>query len=136
VYSVANELNATPASEPTTQAYLLAAAREARGLDPTVPVAADVLAYPSLPYDPTYRAFDALGINSYFGWYPGKPSRPTGSIAQLPGYLKMWHARYPGQALVLTEFGAEATENGPASEKRVRLVERAFSAGAISERDL
>jgi hypothetical protein len=118
VYSVANELNATPSRVPSTQAYLLAAAREARSLDPTVPVAADVLAYPSLPYDPTYRAFDALGINSYFGWYPGKPSRPTGSIAQLPGYLKMWHARYPGQALVLTEFGAEATENGPATEKQ------------------
>ena len=118
VYSVANELNAVPSRLPPTQAYLLAAAREARSLDPTVPVAADVLAYPSLPFDPTYRAFDALGINSYFGWYPGKPDRPTGSVGQLAPYLRMWHDRYPAQALVLTEFGAEATEPGPASEKQ------------------
>ena len=126
VYSVANELNATPSRVPTTQAYLLASAREARALDPTVPIAVDVLAYPSLPYDPTYRAFDALGVNSYFGWYPGKPDRPTGSIAQLPGYLRMWHARYPGQALVLTEFGAEATENGPATEKQTYAYQSAY----------
>ena len=118
VYSVANELNPTPSTEPTTQAYLLAAAQEARALDPSVPVSVDILAYPSLPYDPTYRAFEVLGINSYFGWYPGKPSRPTGSIAQLAPYVNMWHARYPRQALMLTEFGAEATENGPASEKQ------------------
>src|SRR5689334_16228220 len=63
VYSVANELNAMPASVPPTQTYLLDAAKEARRLDPTVPVAVDVLAYPSLPFDPTYRSFDALGIN-------------------------------------------------------------------------
>jgi beta-glucuronidase len=118
VYSVANELNAVPSRLPPTQAYLLAAAREARSLDPTVPVAADVLAYPSLPFDPTYRSFDALGINSYFGWYPGKPDRPTGTVHQLTPYLRMWHDRYPGQALVLTEFGAEATKPGPASEKQ------------------
>jgi len=118
VYSVANELNATPSRVPATQAYLLAAAREARGLDPTVPVAVDVLAYPSLPYDPTYRAFDALGVNSYFGWYSGKPDRPTGTVGQLGPYLRMWHDRYRAEALVLTEFGAEATENGPAGEKQ------------------
>ena len=118
VYSVANELNPVPSRLPPTQAYLLAAARRARSLDPTVPVAADVLAYPSLPYEPTYRAFDALGINSYFGWYPGKPERPTGSVEQLGPYLKLWKKRYPRQSLVLTEFGAEATKQGPASEKQ------------------
>ena len=118
VYSVANELNAVPSRLPPTKEYLLAAARRARALDPTVPVAADVLAYPSLPYEPTYRAFDALGINSYFGWYPGKPERPTGSVDQLAPYLKLWKNRYPRQSLVLTEFGAEATKTGPASEKQ------------------
>jgi beta-glucuronidase len=118
LYSVANELNATPANVPPTRDYLLAAARETRDLDPTRPVGVDVLAYPSLPYDPTYRAFDALGVNSYFGWYPGKKSRPTGSVEQTAPYLRMWHQRYRRQALVLTEFGAEATEDGPANEKQ------------------
>jgi hypothetical protein len=103
---------------PPTQAYLLAAARETRDLDPTRPVGVDVLAYPSLPFDPTYRSFDALGVNSYFGWYPGKPDRPTGSVEQTAPYLKRWHDRYRKQALVLTEFGAEATKNGPAGEKQ------------------
>jgi beta-glucuronidase len=118
LYSVANELNATPMRMPPTQAYLLAAARQVRDLDPTHPVGVDVLAYPSLPFDPTYRSFDALGVNSYFGWYPGKPERPTGAIEQTGPYLRQWHDRYPQQALVLTEFGAEATKNGPATEKQ------------------
>ena len=51
-------------------------------------------------------------------WYPGKPTRPTGSVEQLPGYLKLWHDRYPSDAMVLTEFGAEASENGPADVKQ------------------
>jgi beta-glucuronidase len=100
LYSVANELNATPMNVPPTQAYLLAAARETRD------------------FDPTYRAFDALGVNSYFGWYPGKPTRPTGGIEETAPYLRRWHDRYRRQALVLTEFGAEATENGPAGKKQ------------------
>jgi hypothetical protein len=118
LYSVANELNATPSRLPPTRAYMLAAARETRDLDPTRPVGIDVLAYPSLPFDPTYRAFDALGVNSYFGWYPGKPDRPTGNVEDTGPYLRRWHDRYPRQALVLTEFGAEATKSGPATEKQ------------------
>ena len=126
IYSVANELNAIPSRLPPTAAYLRSAARETRRLDPTLPVAADVLAYPSLPYDPTYRIFDALGINSYFGWYPGKPDRPTGEVSQLAGYLRLWHDRYPQQALVLTEFGAEATKRGPAREKQTFAFQAAY----------
>ena len=118
VYSVANELNATPSQLPPTQQYLLDAARLTRKLDPTLPVAVDVLAYPSLPFDETYRSFDALGINSYFGWYPGKAERPTGNVEDLPAYLRVWKDRYPDQSLVLTEFGAEATQDGPATEKQ------------------
>jgi beta-glucuronidase len=118
VYSVANELNATPSELPPTQEFLLEAQRMARGLDPTMPIAVDVLAYPSLPFDETYRSFDALGINSYFGWYPGKPERPTGSVEEHGPYLQVWKDRYRDQALVLTEFGAEATKDGPADEKQ------------------
>src|SRR3954454_5662020 len=126
VYSVANELNAMPAKVPPTQTYLLEAARLARSLDPTTPVAVDVLAYPSLPFAPTYRAFDALGINSYFGWYPGKPTRPTGTVGQLPHYMRVWKDRYRDQALVLTEFGAEATLKGPADIKQTYAFQSAY----------
>src|SRR3712207_1910663 len=100
VVSVANELNATPSRLPPTREYLLEAAALSRDIDPTLPVAVDVLAYPSLPFDPTYRAFDALGVNSYFGWYPGKPDRPTGDVEDLAPYLQRWKDRYREQALV------------------------------------
>ena len=52
-----------------------------------------------------------LGINDYFGWYNG----PRGSIAdrgQLDGYLNRLHSDYPNQALMITEFGAEANRTG------------------------
>jgi len=76
---VANELNATPSKLPPTRAYMLEAARETRDLDRHAGRHRRA-AYPSLPYDPTYRAFDVLGVNSYFGWYPGKPTgRPARS---------------------------------------------------------
>jgi beta-glucuronidase len=57
-----------------------------------------------------------LGINDYFGWYNG----PRGTIsdrAQLTGYLNRLHSDYPNQALVITEFGAEANRSGPVTEK-------------------
>jgi beta-galactosidase/beta-glucuronidase len=131
VYSTANELNAMPSELPPTQRYLLDAARLVRETDPTVPVAVDVLAYPSLPFDPTYRAYDALGINSYFGWYPGKPERPTGDVEDMGPYLQRWKDRYRDQALVLTEFGAEATKDGPAHEKQTYAFQAEYLEGML-----
>src|SRR3712207_771271 len=131
VYSTANELNAMPSRLPPTRQYLLAAARAVRETDPTLPVAVDVLAYPSLPFDSTYRAYDALGINSYFGWYPGKPDRPTGEVADMGPYLQRWKDRYRDQALVLTEFGAEATKDGPATEKQTYAFQAAYLDGML-----
>ena len=57
-----------------------------------------------------------LGVNDYFGWYPG----PSGQIfdrTKLSGYLDAARACYPNQALMVTEFGAEANRDGPAEEK-------------------
>ena len=65
---------------------------------------------------PRYAPLDVLGINEYFGWYPG----PNGSIADrslLSDYLDQVHACYPNKALVVTETGAEANRDGPAEEK-------------------
>lgn len=116
--SVANELSPTPDSVPGTRRYLLAAAGVARAVDPGVPVSLDILSYPGFPAQRTYDAFDLLGINNYFGWYTGKPGHSTASIADLEPYLRAAHARYPRQALVMTEFGAEADTQGPASVKQ------------------
>ena len=59
---------------------------------------------------------DALGVNDYFGWYPG----PNGQIADrdaLPDYLESVHACYPDKAIFVSEFGAEANRDGPVEEK-------------------
>ena len=45
----------------------------------------------------TYEAFDMLGINSYYGWYPGKPERSTANLDDLAPYLRAMHAKYPQQ---------------------------------------
>nr|MBA3745996.1 hypothetical protein [Solirubrobacterales bacterium] len=117
-HSVANELSPQPDRVKTTRLWMLNAADLARDLDPTLPVSVDVLSYPGVPRQRTYNAFDMIGINSYYGWYEGKPDRSTADLADLEPYLRAMHAKYPSQALVMTEFGAEATEPGPADVKQ------------------
>jgi len=116
-HSVANELSPQPDTNPTTRAWLEAAAATARDLDPTLPVALDVLSWPGFARQRTYDRFDVLGINSYFGWYQGDPGHETGDFADLEPFLRETRARYPRQAMVMTEFGAEATMDGPANVK-------------------
>ena len=63
-----------------------------------------------------YAPLDVLGLNDYFGWYPG----PSGQIfdrTKLSGYLDAARACYPDKALMVTEFGAEANRDGPVEEK-------------------
>ncbi|MEA2497168.1 MAG: beta-galactosidase [Thermoleophilaceae bacterium] len=117
VNAVANEPVSAPDAYPGSSLWLTTAAQMARRLDPSRPVAVDILTYPNVPYQKTYAAFDVLGINNYFGWYVGKPSHPTGNFLDLEPYLQKMHRRYPKQSLVMTEFGAEATRSGPADEK-------------------
>ena len=118
VNSVANELTPQPDEVKTTRVWMQNAAELARDLDPTVPVAIDVLSYPGIRRQKAYDAFDLLGINSYYGWYEGKPDRSTANLADLEPYLRAMHAKYPTKALVMTEFGAEATEPGPGDIKQ------------------
>jgi beta-glucuronidase len=86
-------------------------------LDPSVPASVDVLGWPSFARQKTYAAFDLIGINSYFGWYRGAGARSTARLADLEPFLRTMHAQYPRTALVMTEFGAEATMPGPADVK-------------------
>ena len=117
-HSVANELTALPDEQRTSQLWMRNAAELARDLDPTLPVAIDILSYPGIPRQRTYETFDMLGINSYYGWYEGKADRSTADIDDLAPYLRAMRDKYPGTALVITEFGAEATEPGPADVKQ------------------
>ena len=117
-HSVANELVIEPDKTPGTAAFLRNAAEITRDLDDTVPVSLDLLSYPGIPKQQVYENFGLLGINSYYGWYKGKPGRrSTANLSDLAPYLTRMRLKYPEQAAMVTEFGAEATYAGPATVK-------------------
>ena len=117
-HSVANELVIEPDKTPGTAAFLRQGAAITRDLDSTVPVSVDLLSYPGIPRQESYAKFGLLGINSYYGWYKGKPGkRSTARLRDLYPYLVRTRLKYPEQALMITEFGAESTFAGPANVK-------------------
>jgi beta-glucuronidase len=123
VWSVANELDPTPGAPET--AYYDEAAAAAHAADPTRPVGAAIQGYPTAGCQAGYRNLDVLGLNDYFGWYPG----PAGSLADwdlLGDYFDEAHACYPTKALIVTEFGAEANRSGPVEERGTYQFQQAF----------
>jgi hypothetical protein len=114
-WSLSNEAipsDTEPLDKLTKEQIKVARARDPQGL-----VSAD---YASAPYDfkqqQAYRRLDILGINQYYGWYPG-PLGETLQIANLQPYLAYLRDIYPRQGLFITEFGAEANRHGPADEQ-------------------
>jgi beta-glucuronidase len=114
VWSLGNENASRP--KRGLQRYIRNATRTARRMDPARLTGIAISGYPTVEKQDIYRRLDVIGINDYFGWYPG----PAGSIADprgLDGYLDRMHSDYPHTALMVTEFGAEANRHGPANEK-------------------
>jgi beta-galactosidase/beta-glucuronidase len=114
LWSIGNELSSRPG--PVQAAYIKTAVRQAKALDPSRPIALAVAGYPAAGCRPQYAPLDVIGINEYFGWYPG----PNGQIADrdaLPDYLDSVRACYPKKAIFISEFGAEANRDGPVEEK-------------------
>jgi beta-glucuronidase len=114
VWSVGNE----NASRPGTglRKYIRKAARTVENLDPTRLVGIATSGFPTVEKQSIYTELDVLGINDYFGWYGG----PRGTISDqsvLGGYLNRIHSDYPNQAIVITEFGAEASRSGAPIDK-------------------
>ena len=122
-WSLANELPAQ--AGPGQTATLAAMAAAARDGDPDRPVAADILGHPGVPAQEAYRVLDLLGVNAYFGWYPG-PGGSTADQRALGPYLDTLRQTYPDHAIVLTEFGAEANREGPADEKGTYAFQAAY----------
>jgi beta-glucuronidase len=114
IWSVANELSSRPG---TSQArYIQEAVTAAKALDTTRPIAIAVAAYPSAGCQAAYAPLDLIGINEYFGWYPG----PNGQLfdrTKLSAYLDQLRGCYPDKAVVISEYGAEANRDGPVEEK-------------------
>jgi beta-glucuronidase len=123
VWSIGNELSARPG--PVQGLYIADAVKRAHALDPTRPVGLAVAGYPSAGCQPEYGPLDVVGVNDYFGWYPG----PNGQIADrtlLPEYLDSVRQCYPNKAIVVTEFGAEANREGPVEEKGTYAFQQDF----------
>ena len=116
-HSVANELSPRADENAPTRRFLREARELTTDLDPTLPTSVDLLAWPGFPRQEAYGAFDLLGVNSYFGWYEGQGTRATGDLGDLEPFLRRLREQYPEQALVMTEFGAESTMDGPADVK-------------------
>jgi beta-glucuronidase len=111
VWSIGNELqDRVPAR---VRRYITAAARAAKGIDPTRPVGMAIEGHPLAGCRPGYGPLDVLGINDYFGWYDGEVANRD----DLSPYLEQMRACHPTKALLVTEFGAEANRNGPVTEK-------------------
>ena len=114
VWSIANELSAKPG--PSQGHYIRRAVAQARRLDPTRPVGIAIFGYPSSGCHDEYGPLDVIGVNEYFGWYPG-PNGQTFDRTRLSAYLDQVRACYPDKAIVVSEFGAEANRDGPVEEK-------------------
>jgi beta-glucuronidase len=111
VWSIGNELKDSVPRR--VRSYINAAARVAKGLDPTRPVGMAIEGHPVAACRGGYGPLNILGINDYFGWYDGEVANPFA----LSPYLDRMRACHPTKALMVTEFGAEANRNGAPEEK-------------------
>ena len=129
IWSIGNELD--PVVGPAETAYIAATVAAAHALDPTRPVGLAYAGYPAVGCQAGYGPLDVLGINDYFGWYPG----PGGQIADpslLPDYLAQERACYPKQALMVTELGAEANRDGPLDERGTYEFQTQFATSQLN----
>jgi beta-glucuronidase len=123
IWSISNELSSKPG--PSQGDYIRKAKRAANELDPTRPVGLAVAGYPGAGCQSRYRPLDVVGINEYFGWYPG----PSGSLFdrnRLSGYLDSVRRCYPSKAIMVTEFGAEANRDGSVEDKGTYAFQQDF----------
>ena len=101
--------------------YICEGAEAARELDDTRLIAIDRQSrIGETLWSPAYRCLDALGVNEYFGWYDSvradMPREPS-TTEELGPYLDDLRRANPGLALMITEYGAEASGPGPADQR-------------------
>jgi beta-glucuronidase len=123
LWSVGNELSSRPG--PVQGDYIKRASQIAKDIDPTRPTGIAFAGYPSAGCQTEYAPLDVIGVNDYFGWYPG----PGGHLFDRSGlspYLDEVHRCYRHQAVVVSEFGAEANRDGPPEEKGTYAFQRDF----------
>jgi len=108
VWSVGNEMASS--ADDSQASYIAAAAAKAKQLDPSRPVGI-AAGGPGNTCQSAYDPLDVIGLNDYYGWYTGE----SGTIADrelLSDALDVARKCYPTKALMITEFGAEASAAG------------------------
>jgi beta-glucuronidase len=114
LWSIGNELT-TPADASETS-YIAGATKLAHQLDPTRPVGLAVESWPGVPCQAAYAPLDVIGLNEYFGWYDENDGA-TSDRAGLSPFLDSFRSCYPHQAIMVSEFGFEASEDGPVEQQ-------------------
>jgi beta-glucuronidase len=123
IWSVGNELGARVG--PAQAGYIREATEAAKALDPDRPVGIAVAAGPTVGCQAGYAPLDLVGINDYFGWYPGG-NAVIADRELLSAYLDTVRACYRRKAVMITEFGAEANRDGPVEERGTWAFQRDF----------
>ena len=115
VWSIGNEF---PTPVPGAEVrYIAAAAKLAHKLDPTRPVGTTVSDWPGLAcQSAAYAPLDIIGISEYFGVFDAGGGSNDDRDALSP-YLDTVRACYPKQALIVDEFGFDASRTGPVEER-------------------
>jgi beta-glucuronidase len=113
-WSIGNELSANPSAG--ARHYFDEQAKRIRRLDSTRPVSLVILGYPRTGcHRSAYKEVDMLGVNTYFGWYPG-PNDSTSDRHDFGPYLDRLRKCYRDKAIADSEFGAEANRHGRTKE--------------------
>ena len=110
---------AHPRHDPGTRAYLNQATALARQLNPVFRSRSTCTAIPAIRRSSIYSKLNVLGISSYFGWYTGAsgPLDRRTSTASRPFLTAVPRRATRKLALAVSEFGAEALFDGPATTK-------------------
>jgi hypothetical protein len=110
LWSIGNEFPAQADSAQTS--YIAGATLLARKLDPTRPVGMAIATWPGIPCQRAYAPLNVIGLNEYFGWFD-ENNGATADRDALGPFLDSLRACYPRQAIMVTEFGFDATQDGP-----------------------
>jgi hypothetical protein len=94
--------------------YIDGMARELRRADPGRPIALDIWGtHPPTSNGLMYRHVDILGLTNYVGWYESTYASPARVAQVIRSKVAALRRAFPGRAIVVTEFGAEASGRNP-----------------------
>jgi Glycosyl hydrolases family 2, TIM barrel domain/Glycosyl hydrolases family 2, sugar binding domain/Glycosyl hydrolases family 2 len=114
LWSIGNELP-SPATAAEAR-YIAGATALAKRLDPTRPVGMAVSNWPGLGCQTAWDPLDVIGDNEYFGWFSAGGGGDDDRDALGP-FLDTVRACYPTKAIMITEFGFDASRDGPVEER-------------------